>query len=154
MLAERDIQALKADDFSHPNETKRNFSLRTLILTIYEWDMGKVTGRKMHFIYEGTGLSETSKSQVVNSLKELKKVRKVIESQFSEIRRNTIAHRDKEAIKQYEIISGLDVMIFSESLTQFYKASDVLLTSMLVAMLEIGSPNNLIHQANSSKKVA
>ncbi len=54
LLAERDIQALKADAFSHPNETKRNIALRTLILTIYEWDMGKVTGRKMHFIYEAT----------------------------------------------------------------------------------------------------
>ncbi|HGS5148063.1 TPA: hypothetical protein ACMDT9_003960 [Vibrio parahaemolyticus] len=154
LLAERDIQALKADAFSHPNETKRNIALRTLILTIYEWDMGKVTGRKMHFIYEATGLSETSKSQVVSALKELKKARKVIESQFSETRHNTIAHREKEAIKQYEIISELNVMKFSEALTQFYKASDALLTSMIVAMLEIGSPKNLLHQAINSKKVA
>ncbi len=45
-------------------------------------------------------------------------------------------------------------MKFSEALTQFYKASDVLLTSMIVAMLEIGSPKNLLHQAINSKKVA
>lgn len=68
LLAERDIQALKADAFAHPNTTKRNIALRTLLLTIYEWDMGKVTGRKMHFIYETTGLSDASKTAVVAAL--------------------------------------------------------------------------------------
>src|SRR5690606_29503645 len=59
LLAERDIQALKADAFAHPNETKRNIALRALLLTIYEWDMGKVTGRRMQFIYESTGMSDS-----------------------------------------------------------------------------------------------
>ncbi|HCH3682894.1 TPA: hypothetical protein NKU97_004651 [Vibrio parahaemolyticus] len=154
LLAERDIQALKVDAFSHPNETRRNIALRTLILTIYEWDMGKVTGRKMYFIYEATGLSEATKSQVVSALKELKKARKVVESQFSETRHNTIAHREKEAIKQYEIISDLDVMKFSEALTMFYKASDSLLKALTVAMLEIGSPKNVMYQVFNSKKIA
>jgi uncharacterized protein (DUF1810 family) len=153
LLAERDIQALKADAFSHPNDTRRNIALRTLILTIYEWDMGKVTGRKMNFIYETTGLSDASKSQIVSALKELKKARKVIETQFSETRHNTIAHREKEAIKQYEIISDLDVMKFSTALTMFYKATDALLKAIVVAMLEVGSTKNLIHQVINAKKV-
>src|SRR5690606_2723622 len=105
LLAERDIQALKADAFAHPNETKRNIALRALLLTIYEWDMGKVTGRRMQFIYESTGMSDSSKSLVVNALKSLKKARKDIENEVSEARHNTIAHREADALRQYEIIS-------------------------------------------------
>jgi|GEM_PF-2561029 len=50
LLAARDIQALKADTFANINKKKRNLAHRTLLLTIYEWDMDKVTGRRMQYI--------------------------------------------------------------------------------------------------------
>lgn len=152
LLAERDIQALKADAFAHPNETKRNIALRALLLTIYEWDMGKVTGRRMQFIYESTGLSDSSKNMVVNALKSLKKARKIIENEMSEARHNTIAHREADALRQYEIISELKIMDFSIALTNFYEASDSLLKSLVSAMLEIGTMESLFHQATYRKK--
>ena len=152
LLAERDIQALKADAFAHPNETKRNIALRALLLTIYEWDMGKVTGRRMQFIYESTGLSDSSRSMVVDALKKLKKARKAIENEISEARHNTIAHREADALHQYEIISELKVMDFSIALTGLYEASDVLLKSLVKAMLEIGTMESLFNQVTYRKK--
>lgn len=146
LLAERDIQALKADAFAHPNETKRNIALRALLLTVYEWDMGKVTGRRMNFIYETTGLSEKNKKAVVDSLKELKKARKQVEKKLSETRHNTIAHRDADAMRQYQIISDLEVMGFAPVLTEFYAASDKLLKAMISALYEIGTMESLFHQ--------
>ena len=152
LLAERDIQALKADAFAHPNETKRNIALRALLLTIYEWDMGKVTGRRMQFIYESTGLSDSSKNMVVNALKGLKKARKTIENEMSEARHNTIAHREADALRQYEIISELKIMDFSMALISFYEASDALLESLVGAMLEIGTMESLFHQVTYRKE--
>jgi hypothetical protein len=146
LLAARDVQALKADAFAHPNKTKRNVALRALLLTIYEWDMGKVTGRKMHFIYETTGLSDASKNGIVLALKELKKARKDVESQFSEARHNAIAHREANALRQYEIISDLEIMQFKVVLKKFFNASDLLLSSLVPAMLEIGSTKSLFNQ--------
>lgn len=146
MLAERDIQALKADAFAHPYDTKRNIALRALLLTIYEWGMGKVTGRRMQFIYESTGLSDSSKNMVVDALKDLKKARKIIENEVSEARHNTIAHREADALRQYENISQLRIMDFSNLLTVFYEASDALLKSLVTAMLEIGTMESLFHQ--------
>jgi hypothetical protein len=151
LLAERDIQALKADAFAHPNETKRNIALRALLLTIYEWDMGKVTGRKMQFIYESTGLSESTKGRLVSALKSLKQARKAIENEMSEARHNAIAHREADAFRQYQIISDLSIMRFSLSLTKFYEASDVLLKSLVEAMLEIGTMKSLFHQVTHRK---
>lgn len=153
LLAERDVQALKADAFAHPNETKRNIALRALLLTIYEWDMGKVTGRRMQFIYESTGLSDSTKSRLISALKCLKQARKAIESEMSEARHNTIAHREADAFRQYEIISELNIMRFSLSLTKFYEASDALLKSLVEAMLEIGSMESLFHQVKHRENV-
>jgi hypothetical protein len=152
LLAERDVQALKADAFANPNKTKRNIALRTLLLTIYEWDMSKVTGRGMKYIYEVTGLSEEAKSNLVSALKELRKSRKEIENQLSETRHNTIAHRDPDAMRQFKIISDLEIMQFAPVLTKFYIASDKLLKAMVVAMLEMGTMKSLLHQIGQSAK--
>lgn len=151
LLAERDVEALKADALSHPNETKRNIALRSLLLTIYEWDMGKVTGRKMQFIYESTGLSDSTKGQLVTALKGLKQARKAIENDMSEARHNTIAHREADAYRQYEIISELNIMRFSLSLTKFYEASDALLKALVDAMFEIGTMKSLFYQVTYSE---
>lgn len=151
LLAERDVQALKADAFAHPNETKRNIALRALLLTIYEWDMGKVTGRRMQFIYESTGLSDSTKDKLVTALKGLKQARKAIENEMSEARHNTIAHREADAFRQHEIISQLNIMRFSLSLTKFYEASDALLKALVEAMLEIGTMKSLFHQVTYRK---
>ncbi|WP_316674933.1 hypothetical protein [uncultured Tolumonas sp.] len=154
LLAERDVQALKADAFAHPNKTKRNIALRTLLLTIYEWDMSKVTGRRMQFIYEVTGLSDTSKSAVVMALKELKKARKDIESQLSETRHNTIAHREADALRQYEIITNLEITQFAPALTKFYYASDILLNALTTALIEISTTKSLFQQVVHQQKNA
>jgi len=152
LLAERDIQAVKADAFAHSNETKRNIALRTLLLTVYEWDMGKVTGRHMNFIYETTNLSEASKKAVVDALKDLKKAHKIIKNQFSETRHNTIAHREPNAMRQYEIITELDVKVFAPALSDFYEMSGKLLKALVVAMTEIGLMESLFHQLIYKKK--
>lgn len=154
LLAERDIQALKADAFAHPNKTKRGIALRTLLLTIYEWDMTKVTGKKMGFIFDCTGLSDESKKEVSGALKELRKAHKVTVQQFREVRLNTIAHRDADALNQYEIISRLDIRDFSGPITNFYQASDKLLKSLVMTTIEIGSQRSLFNQILYPKKRA
>lgn len=146
LLAERDVQALKADAFAHPNDTKRNIALRALLLTIYEWDMGKVTGKNLNNIYQVTGITEQAKSNLVNALKELRKAKKLIAAQLSETRHNTIAHRDPDAFKQYEIMLHLNIMSFKTAIENFYIATDKLFKAMVAALLEIGSMPNLFYQ--------
>lgn len=146
LLAERDIQALKADAFSHPNVTKRNIALRTLLLTIYELDMGKVTGRQMNQIYSIELLTEATRLNLVEVIKGLKKSRKIIESQLSEARHNTIAHREPDALLQYEIIRSLDIRSFEVALTEFYLAAGKLLNALTRSLNEAGSTSGLILQ--------
>jgi hypothetical protein len=146
LLAERDVQALKADALAHPNETKRNIALRALLLTIYEWDMGKVTGKRMNNIYQITGMSDESKSSLVEALRKVKSARQEVLNRMCDARNNTIAHRDPNAIRQYEIISDLEIMDFESELTIFYVALDQLLRAMTPALREMGSAKSLFHQ--------
>ena len=147
-LAERDVQALKADAFAHPNQAKRNIALRTLLLTLYEWDMGKVTGRKMRKIYQVNGLTEQAKTDLVNSLRELNKVRRRIQGSLSETRHNAIAHRDPDAMNQYKIIQTLEALDFKEELRDFYSVMDSLIKAMIVSVKQVGSIPGLLSQVS------
>ena len=71
---------------------------------------------------------------------------------MSEARHNTIAHREADALRQYEIISELKIMDFSTALIEFYQASDALLSSLVTAMLEIGTMESLFHQVTCHRE--
>ncbi|MCL1035972.1 hypothetical protein L2750_02195 [Shewanella submarina] len=146
LLAEHDMQALKADAFAHPNTTKRNIALRTLLLTIYELDMGKVTGKQMNQIYSIELLTDATRMNLVEAIKSLKKTRRIIESQLSEARHNTIAHREPDAILQYEIIRKLDIRNFEAALTDFYMAAGKLLAALTLSLNEANSKRGLLMQ--------
>ncbi|ROQ19863.1 hypothetical protein EDC38_0454 [Marinimicrobium koreense] len=154
LLAERDVQALKADAFCHPNETKRNIALRTLLLTIYEWDMSKVTGRKMKFIYDVSSLSDNLKSGLAKSLKDLRSARKSVQRNFSETRHNTIAHREPDAFLQHEIIFKLDIRKHSAEITKFYEASNKVLSYLTLSTQEVSTMTGLFRQILNNRTKA
>ena len=76
-----------------------------------------------------------------------------MKNELSETRHNTIAHREADALHQYEMMSNLNIMNFSTALADFYEASDNLLKSLICGMLEIGSINSMLHQVTYSKKI-
>lgn len=152
LLAERDIQALKADAFAHPNVTKRSIALRTLLFTIYECDMGKVIGKGMHNIYQMTNLSGENKGELVNALEDLEKTRKLIESKFALVRHSTIAHREIDAFAQCEILENLDLMKLAKEISAFYSASNRLSEALVSSLSEIGVVSSIISQTSYSKK--
>src|ERR1700759_4775427 len=47
LIADRDIQAIKIDALTHPDEWTRKLCARVILLTIYEWDADEVSGRAL-----------------------------------------------------------------------------------------------------------
>jgi hypothetical protein len=47
LIADRDIQAVKTDTLTHPDEWTRKLNPRNILLTIHEWDADKVCGREL-----------------------------------------------------------------------------------------------------------
>lgn len=76
LLAENDIQAVKIDALTHPDEWKRNLSLRMILLTVYEWDMAKVAGKDIKNLLSRSSVPLELQKELFESLRTLKKAQR------------------------------------------------------------------------------
>ncbi len=158
LLAERDLQAIKIDAFSHPDPWKRNLSLRVMLLIIHERDISKVaSGNKMREIYNQLDIDDGLKMKIISSLREINKVHAKVKKQLSEIRNSTIAHRDGDSMLQYDVIEKLSINQIKELVTEYYEASNDFMGLLTQLLLEASTLKSMIHQysnANSSVEKA
>ena len=144
LLAENDIQAVKIDALTHPNDWKRNLSLRIILLTIYEWDMGKVTGKGFNELLSRSGVAQDIQSQLFESLRTLKKAQKKAASLLHDPRNSVIAHRDKDALMQINVIENLNEKEVFGAAEDFYIASERFMSAFSKVLLQAGSFEGLI----------
>jgi hypothetical protein len=134
LLAERDIQALKIDALTHPDEWTRKLHARIILLTIYEWDGDSVTGRGLKAALDAIEVSDALKAQTVDALRALRLVQRKIAREYKFVRNAAIAHRDPNALVQYRAIRDLDVERVFATAIEFFQAVEQfmpVLTSLL-----------------------
>ncbi|HEX3936880.1 MAG TPA: hypothetical protein VHX43_05180 [Xanthobacteraceae bacterium] len=135
LIADRDIQAVKIDTLTHPDEWTRKLGARIILLTIYEWDADKVTGRQLKDALELMLIPEELKREAIESLRALRVIQRKANKQFSFVRNTVIGHRDPNALVQYRAIRDLKVeevmMIGMEFFTEANKFINVLTRVML-----------------------
>jgi len=147
LIAERDIQAVKIDALSHPDKWKRNISLRIILLVIYEWDMAKVApANKLNESYEAAGISQDSRDEMTVAFRKINKAHSKAKKLLARARHSTIAHRDANALLQYEIISKLDTQETLKIAASFYEGADLFIQALPKLMLEAGSFPSLLKQ--------
>ncbi|MEO1246556.1 MAG: hypothetical protein AAFX56_12835 [Pseudomonadota bacterium] len=123
LIAERDISAVKLDALTHPDKWKRSVALRTILLTIYEWDMDKVAGKMLRKAMEIAKIGAPLKEEVTASLRNLRKTQHRARKAMHKIRNSTIAHRDPDALMQYRVIRDIDSTAVLELVTEFYESA-------------------------------
>lgn len=146
LIANRDIQSVKIDALTHPDEWHRSLDLRIIALTIHEWNVAKVSGRKLYEAMNVIDCSDELRSEVNESLKLVRKAQKSAEKVLKELRNSVIAHRDEDAFYQYQTIKDLPSEKILAAATTFYEASQkfyVVLPKLIVAG---SSRRNLIKQ--------
>lgn len=146
LIAERDIQSVKIDALTHADLWKRNLSLRIILLTIYEWDMDKVTGKKLCEAMNAVKLPERLRNEVTESLRELRKAQSAAKKKLFEVRNYTIAHRDPDALLQYRLIRNLNSSEVLSVAVKFYSASHRFIKVLPEIVLEGGSLQALFRQ--------
>jgi hypothetical protein len=109
LIADRDIQAAKIDALTHPDEWSRKLHARIILLTIYEWDADKVSGRALRNGMDQMLIPDELKHEVSASLRRLRKIQEKATTKFTSVRNAAIAHRDPDALIQYRAIRDLDV---------------------------------------------
>jgi hypothetical protein len=109
LIAHRDIQAVKIDALTHPDEWSRKLNARVILLTIYEWDASKASGRSLQKSFEHMGIPDGLRREAIESLRKLRKIQERVNAKFSLVRNAAIAHRDPNALIQYRAIRDMDV---------------------------------------------
>lgn len=130
LIAEKDIQAVKIDALTHPDEWTRKLQARIILLTIYEWDADKVSGKALRDALDLVGASEELRTEATNALRALRLVQKAARAQFSFIRNVAIAHRDPDALAQYRAIRALDIEAVIKIAAEFYVGINLYLVAM------------------------
>lgn len=146
LLAERDIQSVKIDALTHPDWWKRNLSLRMILLTIYEWDMDKVTGRKLKDAMTDVGISDSLRAEVIESLRDIRKAQHAAKKALGIARNATIAHREPNALLQYRTIRSLDQNLVMSLTGAFYAASHRFMKVLPQLIAEGGNTRSLLRQ--------
>jgi hypothetical protein len=144
LLAENDIQAVKVDALTHPDEWKRKLSLRIILLTIYEWDMGKVAGKDLKGLLSRSSVPDDIQSELIESLRTLKKAQRRAAKILREPRNSVIAHRDADALSQVKIIESLNANDVFGAAEEFYASSDRFMHALAKALSQASSFQGLV----------
>jgi hypothetical protein len=136
LIADRDIQAIKIDALTHPDEWTRKLHARIILLTIYEWDADKVSGRALKEALDTMLIPGELKTQTIEALRTLRLIQRKVTKNFSFVRNATIGHRDPNALAQYRAIRDLKVDEVMAIAVEFFAAVErfvVLLTQIMLA---------------------
>jgi hypothetical protein len=146
LIAERDIQCLKIDALTHPDEWMRKLCARVILLTIYEWDLDKVSGSSLRNALNSIGASEAVRTESVEALRLVRIVQRRARKEFGVLRNATIAHRDADAVAQYHAINDLKTEDVFRIAIEFYKGAERFIALMPQLVLESGSTASLVRQ--------
>jgi len=138
LIAARDIQALKIDALTHPDEWTRKLNARIILLTIYEWDADKVTGRQLREAFDIVQAPESLRTRTVEVLRDLRLVQRKVAKEFLFVRNAAIAHRDPDALVQYRAIQDLSVEKVFVAAGDFFAAVDSFMP-VLTNLMQISS---------------
>lgn len=144
LLAENDIQAVKIDALTHPDEWKRKLSLRMMLLVIYEWDMAKVAGKDLKDLLSRSSVPNELQNELFESLRTLKKAQRRAAKIFHGPRNSVIAHRDADALFQIKTIENLNAKDVFGAIEEFYASSDQFMQASTKVLLQAGSLKGLV----------
>lgn len=144
LLAENDIQAVKIDALTHPDVWKRKLSLRIILLTIYEWDMGKVARKDLKSLLSRSSVPIDLQNELFESIRTLKKAQRRAAKLLHKPRNSVIAHRDSDAVSQVKIIENLNAKDVFGAAEEFYASSDRFAHALAKVLLQAGSFQGLV----------
>jgi hypothetical protein len=146
LIAERDIQCLKIDALTHPDEWTRKLCARVILLTVHEWDLDKVSGRGLKRALDMAGASDEVRKQAVDALRRLRFVQRMAVTKFGRLRHTAIAHRDADALLQYRLIEELKTEDVFRVTGEFYDAARRFMDVLPRLVVETGTMPALLRQ--------
>ena len=143
LIAEKDIQTVKIDALTHYDSWKRSLSLRVILLTIYEWNMGKASTGNLKDLLTQSSVDESLQEELFHALRLLRKSQEKAAKLLRFERNATIAHRDSDALLQLKTIQGLNQKKVFGAASDFYESSNLYLKIFPLVVQQAGSMEGL-----------
>lgn len=151
LIAEKDIQTVKIDALTHHDEWKRLLSLRVILLTIYEWDMGKASSKDLRNLLIQSAVDDNLRIELFRALKLLRKSREKAANQLRFERNNIIAHRNSDALLQLDTIQSLSRKKVMNAAEDFYVSSAMFMRVFPQILHQAGSVQGLFSFMSNNK---
>ncbi len=139
LIAEKDIQTVKIDALTHHDKWKRLLSLRVILLTIYEWDMGKASSKNLKDLLCRSSVDEALQKELFLALRLLRKSQGKAAKILHFERNSIIAHRDSDALLQLNTIQSLNEKKVWAAAAEFYESSAIFMQVFPKVMIQAGS---------------
>ena len=152
MIAHRDIQAIKIDALTHPDEWTRKLNARIILLTIYEWDADQVTGRALQEAMDLMLIPDDLRREANETLRRLRKVQERAKKKFQFIRNAAIAHRDPNALVQYRAIRDLNVKDVWDIAAEFFAEIEKFIGIQARIMIAGNTPQSHLRQWSAGNR--
>lgn len=157
LIAERDIQAVKVDALTHPDQWHRSLCARVMLLTIHELNLDKVAGTSLRQALEATAVPQDLLTRVADAMRTVRKAQERARRRFAYLRNSTIAHRDPDAIRQYRDITEIQGLEVVQIAGEFYEGTHKFMEVLPSLLIFLGTTPAIIQQLaqplEASKKV-
>lgn len=146
LIAERDIQAVKIDALTHPDPWQRSLAARLILLTIHELDIDKVAGNRLRLAMDDGGVPDELRIAVTEAMRIIRKAQSNAQRQFAYLRNSTIAHRDRDAIRQYRDIVDIDGLEVTKIAAEFYEGTSRFMEVLPLLISHLGTWPGMLNQ--------
>lgn len=153
LLFEYDFSILKNDALFSIRDWKKNFVARQIAVLLYETahDLPELLGKDFRISLETLPLSDSDWETLNKSTKQINKFKNEHRELLNKLRNFVGAHRDKDAVKQLEIIEQADLFKLMELAGQFYSAINELLPFMAKITFMLGSHKTILKHLAASR---
>jgi hypothetical protein len=108
--------------------------------------MDKVSGSSLRRALDSIGASNHARTEAVEALRLVRIVQKKARKEFGYLRNSTIAHRDADAVAQYNTINDMKTEQVFQIAVEFYKRAERFIALMPELISESGSTVALLRQ--------
>jgi len=146
LTANRDLCVITEDILTSGNWWLRKLLARNVALLMYELDMSKVTGKEFRMALNYFAPPRQFSQRVESNLAALRAIHTQLRSEFEEIRQNTIAHRDADAIRQYRLIRNIDELTIVKRCSDFFSVAEPLVEQLVELTKTTGDMRHIVNQ--------
>lgn len=153
LIAERDIQALKVDALTNDDPWKRKLAVRQMLLVLHGLEINKAAGRRLQEAMDSTGVDESLKLAMNAALGKVHQTQQRARVLIAPLRNKVMAHREIDALRQFELIEEVDLKQALELMGDFYASVDEFARILPKVIADAGSLHGLLSQFRTASSI-